>query len=85
MVLNRFGWLEANGSGLLGVLEEAIERDIPVVIAVPEGLFARWLIVAQGLAVRLNCDRVSVDRWWQRLRCVPRTAGLNENFCERYK
>src|SRR5215469_15021183 len=48
IVLNRFGWLEASGSGLLSLLAHAIERDVPVAIAVPEGLFSRWLTVAQG-------------------------------------
>jgi hypothetical protein len=84
IVLNRFGWLEVCGSGLLNLLACAIERDVPVAIAVPEGLFGRWLIVAQGLAVRLRCDRVSLDRWWEGLRRVS-SARPHAAFCELYK
>jgi hypothetical protein len=85
IVLNRFGWLEASGSGLLSLLAGAIERDVPVAIAVPEGLFDRWLTVAQGLAVRLRCDRVSLDRWWDGVRRGCSAAGPHAAFCERYK
>jgi hypothetical protein len=85
IVLNRFGWLEACGSGLLSLLGEAIERDVPVAIAVPEGLFDRWLTVAQGLAVRLRCDRVSLDRWWDGVRRPSPPRKPHAAFCERYK
>jgi hypothetical protein len=85
IVLNRFGWQEACGSGLLGLLAGAIEQDVPALIAVPEGLFDRWLTVAQGLAVRLRCDRASLDRWWRSVRRVPSAAGPHAAVCERYK
>ena len=80
VVLNRFGWLEASGSGLLGLLADAIERDVPVLTAVPEPLFARWLDVAQGLAVRLRCDRDSIDRWWAALGRAALPPGLAKGF-----
>jgi hypothetical protein len=85
VVLNRFGWLEASGSGLLSLLAMAIERDVPVAIAVPERLFCRWLTVAQGLAVRLRCDRISLDRWWSGMRRICSTATPDTAFCGRYK
>jgi hypothetical protein len=85
MVLNRFGWREANGAGLLSVLSVAIERDVPVVIAVPESLFKRWLLVAQGLAVKLKCDRFSLDRWWSALRRSPFAKTSPMTCCERFK
>jgi hypothetical protein len=85
IVLNRFGWLEASGSGLLSLLAGAIEREVPVAIAVPEGLFDSWLSVAQGLAVRLRCDRVSLDRWWESVRRSSSAAAPHAAFCERYK
>jgi nucleoside-triphosphatase THEP1 len=85
VVLNRFGWLEANGSGLLNVLGEATDLDIPVVIAVPEALFTRWLSVTQGLAVRLACNRDSLDGWWRKVRRIPSVAQPISAFCERYK
>ena len=85
IVLNRFGWLEASGSGLLSLLAHAIERDVPVAIAVPEGLFSRWLTVAQGLAVRLQCDRASLDCWWDGIRGLSSAARPHTAFCERCK
>jgi len=85
VVLNRFGWLEANGSGLLNVLTAAIEQDIPVAIAVPEALFDRWLTVSQGLAVKLSCDRASLDRWWNAVRRSSLAATPSSTFCEYHK
>ncbi len=85
VVLNRFGWQECNGSGLLDVLRLAIEREVPVVIAVPEALFARWLDLANGLAVKLPCDRRSLDRWWTALWRAPAPADRRPTACERYK
>ncbi|NUB09005.1 DUF2478 domain-containing protein [Azospirillum sp. Vi22] len=43
VVLNRFGWQELKGAGLLEVLDLALACEVPVAIAVPEPLFARWL------------------------------------------
>lgn len=85
VVLNRFGWLEVNGSGLLNVLGEAIDLDVPVLIGVPEGLFDSWLSVVQGLAVKLRCDRADLDRWWSTIKPAFPRADQNLTFCECYK
>lgn len=84
VVLNRFGSQELAGSGLVGALAEAIERDVPVLIAVPEALFPRWLALARGLAVRLAADRASLDAWWRSLgKAGPQVPGTT--FCGRFK
>jgi len=84
LVLNRFGWQELNGSGLLDVLQLAMLREVPAVIAVPEALFPHWLDLANGLTVRLPCDRAALDRWWVSLWRVP-PDGRHPTACERDK
>lgn len=84
VVLNRYGSQEMAGAGLIGVLAEAIERDVPVLIAVPEALFPRWLSLARGLAVRLAPDRSSLENWWHSLgKAGPGAMGAT--FCGRFK
>lgn len=85
VILNRYGSLEMAGAGLLDVLAEAIERDIPVLIAVPEGLFGSWLRMAEGLAVKLRPDRPSLEAWWRSLGKTASDVAPGATFCERYK
>lgn len=85
VALNRFGPWEIGGAGLLDVFGEALRMEIPIAIAVSEDMFGPWLAFARGLAVRLNCDRSSLDRWW---RSVSRQARLGESdrtFCGKYR
>ncbi|MGY0711259.1 DUF2478 domain-containing protein [Azospirillum argentinense] len=82
VVLNRFGWQELNGAGLIEVLDMALAREVPVAIAVPEPLFARWLELSRGLAVRVPCDRAGLDRWWRALWQPSRSRAT---VCDRYK
>lgn len=85
IVLNRFGRREAAGAGLLGVLAAAIEVDVPVLIAVPDGLFGCWLAVAQGLAVKVAPDAGSLERWWRSLGHGPALARPGVSFCAAVK
>jgi hypothetical protein len=85
LVLNRFGSLESVGSGLLDVLAQAIELDVPVVIAVPEALFAKWLTLAEGLAVKLKPDLLSLDFWWRSLGKTSPSETSGATCCERFK
>ncbi|BAI76255.1 hypothetical protein AZL_d04290 (plasmid) [Azospirillum sp. B510] len=85
VVLNRFGWQELNGFGLLDVLQLAMLRDVPAVIAVPDALFPHWLDLADGLTVKLPCDRAALDRWWASLWRAPSPAGRRSTLCERAK
>ena len=43
VIVNRFGKLEAEGRGLIDLIDQAVAADIPVLIAVPEHRFAAWI------------------------------------------
>jgi len=85
LIINRFGYREAIGGGLLGVLAEALELNIPTLIAVPRALFSHWLALSNGLAVKLDCRRGEIHRWWHSVSPrLPFTRG-ESTFCELYK
>lgn len=65
VIVNRFGRQECEGKGLSYLVERALSADIPVVIAVPGHRFADWIKFADGMSVRLRCDRTALDAWWQ--------------------
>jgi hypothetical protein len=65
VVINRFGKLEATGKGLIELIQQAADADIPALIAVPEHRFAGWIKYSAGMSVRLPCRRAALDRWWQ--------------------
>jgi hypothetical protein len=83
VVLNRFGSLEVCGLGLMEVLNKAVDRDVPVLIAVPDALFRSWLSAVQGLAVKLT-GRNDLDRWWKSVQSAPVEAA-HSNFCRSFK
>lgn len=85
LVLNRYGSMEVAGAGLLDVLSVAIELEIPVVIAVPEALFGKWLNLANGLAVRLQPNLDALNRWWRSLRRFPSRRDNWGSICEMFK
>lgn len=65
LIVNRFGRQEREGKGLSFLVERALSADIPVVIAVPSHRFADWIKFADGMSVKLHCDRESLDAWWR--------------------
>ena len=85
VIINRFGSLEHTRGGLLGAVREAVARDIPVVIAVPQALFGEWLRVTRGLAVKLECRRPSLDRWWQSLGRTSVAPTPRDRVCETFR
>jgi hypothetical protein len=85
LIVNRFGSAELSGGGLLGVLVEAVRLDVPVLIAVPQALFADWLAFSGGLAVRLGCTRTGLERWWASLSKPPQPWSRLPTVCERLK
>jgi Protein of unknown function (DUF2478) len=76
VIVNRFGRQEREGKGLSYLVERALSADIPVVIAVPSHRFADWIKFADGMSVRLRCDRDALDAWWQAV--STRSTGLAE-------
>jgi hypothetical protein len=84
VIVNRFGRQEREGKGLSYLVERALSADIPVVIAVPSHRFADWIKFADGMSVKLRCDRDSLDAWWSAV--SARNAGLirpdHQTVCE---
>jgi len=84
LIVNRFGRQEREGKGLCHLVERALSADIPVVIAVPSHRFADWIKFAEGMSVKLHCDRESLDAWWGLV--STRNAGLirqdHRSVCE---
>jgi hypothetical protein len=64
VIVNRFGRQEREGKGLSYLVERALSADIPVVIAVPSHRFADWIKFADGMSVKLRCNREALDIWW---------------------
>ena len=87
VIINRFGKRERDGKGLSRVIERALDADIPVVIAVSSKSFADWIKFADGMSVKLRCDRASLDAWWRAV--SARNSGLagrdQQTFCEVFK
>jgi nucleoside-triphosphatase THEP1 len=65
VIVNRFGKLEAAGRGLIRLIKQAVDADIPVITAVPAHRFAAWVKYSNGMSVRLPCRRDAVDGWWE--------------------
>jgi hypothetical protein len=57
------------------------------VIAVPSHRFADWIRFAEGMSVKLACDRRSLQSWWRAV--STRNAGLigasHTSVCEVFK
>ncbi|MDR3487300.1 MAG: DUF2478 domain-containing protein [Bradyrhizobium sp.] len=87
VIVNRFGRQEREGKGLSFLIERALSADIPVVIAVPGHRFADWIRFADGMSVKLRCDRETLDAWWSLV--SARNAGLSRRdhhtVCEVFK
>jgi hypothetical protein len=82
VIINRFGRSEAEGKGLIDLIPQALEADIPVLIAVPEQRFAAWIRFSEGMNVRLACRREALDRWWLTVTGPSRQGGGADTFCE---
>ena len=69
------------------LVERALSIDIQVVIAVPSHRFADWIRFADGMSVKLHCDRRSLDDWWQNVsfRNAHRIEPAHATVCEVFK
>jgi len=87
VIVNRFGRQEREGKGLSYLVERALSADIPVVIAVPSHRFADWIRFADGMSVKLRCNRQALDAWWNAV--SARNASMirleHQTVCEVYK
>jgi nucleoside-triphosphatase THEP1 len=87
VIINRFGRQECEGKGLSELISHALEADIPVVIAVPRHRFDEWIKFAEGMSVKLRCDRHALDAWWHGI-STRRVSPFDEkrpSFCEALK
>lgn len=87
VIVNRFGRQEREGKGLSYLVERALSADIPVVIAVPSHRFVDWIRFADGMSVKLRCNRKALDAWWDAV--SARNAGTirleHPTVCEAFK
>jgi len=81
VVINRFGKLEAKGKGLIELIQQAVEADLPMLIAVPEHRFEGWIKYSAGMSVRLPCRRAALDRWWQSVALKASCRSTATTFC----
>jgi Protein of unknown function (DUF2478) len=83
VIINRFGKLEAGGEGLVGLIRQAVDADIPVLTAVPETYFATCIKYTGGMNVRLPCRRAALDQWWASVMRGGAARGeTTGTFCE---
>ncbi len=64
LIINRFGKLEAEGTGLIDEIARALRADIPVLVAVPQFRFSLWLSFCSGMGVKLPCRKEGLQGWW---------------------
>ena len=84
VVINRFGRAEAEGGGLIDLISQALDSDIPLLIAVPERRFSDWVRFSCGMNVRLACRREALDRWWRSVAGIDMRSRRSaaRTFCE---
>jgi hypothetical protein len=92
LIINRFGKHEKEGKGLLFLVEQALTRDIPVLIAVPDIRFHDWIEFSGGMSVKLPCRSASLDAWWKAVsKHRPESESdlhqtdLHQTMCEVFK
>jgi hypothetical protein len=86
VIVNRFGPLEMAGHGFRDAILAAWETDTPLIVAVPEFEFERWIGFSGGMTVRLDCSLDSVLGWWRSVsRTRPSELRAHAHACERYK
>ncbi len=63
LVVNKFGKQEAEGRGLVGIIAEAVARDMPVIVGVNRLNLEPFLTFADGLAAPLDAEPQAVADW----------------------
>jgi len=61
LVINKFGKTEAEGGGFRPLIVEAMNRGVPVLIAVPACNLESWRHFAQGLAFEVSVENLAED------------------------
>ena len=61
LVINKFGKTECEGGGFRSLIAEALGRDIPVLVAVPQHNTEAWQVFAGGLSSDHPIDDLPAD------------------------
>lgn len=72
LVINKFGKQEAEGKGLAGVIAEALERGLPVLVGVNGLNLPAFLDFAGGMAMELVADAETIVGW-----CLSSSSGAD--------
>ncbi len=71
VIINKFGRLESEGSGLIAEIGQAYQADIPILIGVPQRFLSLWEEFCGADDHRLSCDAESLHHWWNAVRLTP--------------
>ena len=74
VIVNKFGRMEAEGSGLIDEIGAVVEAGLPLVIGLPQRFTDAWSSYSGGMATTLACSRDALDAWWSSLR-LPQVAA----------
>ena len=84
VIVNRFGRQEREGKGLTYLVERALERRYPGGDRCAEPSLRGRIQFADGMSVKLPCDREALDAWWRAV--SARNAGSirsdHQTVCE---
>jgi nucleoside-triphosphatase THEP1 len=83
VIITRFGPLEAAGRGFRNAILAASQRQVPLVVAVPDRELGRWTRFSCGMTVRLECSIDSVLAWWNKI--ASRGLHVDSRACELLK
>ena len=72
LVVNKFGKQEAEGKGLAGVIADALERGLPVLVGVNGLNLPSFLEFAGGMATELVADAETILDW-----CLASLSGAD--------
>src|SRR5690606_37497974 len=61
VVVNKFGKTECEGGGCRSLIAEAVERRVPVLVAVPYGNLDGWRHFAGDLAAEYSLDAMPAE------------------------
>lgn len=64
IIANRFGILEAEGSGFVSEMALIVEAGIPLITAVARRHLSAWETFTGGWAQMLPPEAAAVDAWW---------------------
>lgn len=71
LILNKFGKVELEGSGLRDVIALAVEREVPAIVGVPYRNLDHWRIFSAGLADECPVAAPDLQKWLMAHKILP--------------